>query len=168
MVFVVLYCAKSSLKCQKSQKETLSFQSKAGRPFSMMKNHPWHSFQAQTRRERCCCSLQSSPCCHPKQKADTATNTHTNIQNKERPTHSKFKIQIQIARKNAHEVVSGATYRDYLCHLGTYNIWRSKVGDICWWCNGMAHEKPPSNESNGRVVRPWPRTSSKWHFTPHP
>jgi hypothetical protein len=33
---------------------------------------------------------------------------HTNTQNKERPEHSKFKFKIQIARKNAHEVVSGA------------------------------------------------------------
>jgi hypothetical protein len=33
-----------------------------------------------------------------KQKSD-ATKTHTDSQNKERPTHSNFKFQIQIARK---------------------------------------------------------------------
>jgi hypothetical protein len=40
-------------------------------------------------------------------KDDTATNTHTNTQNKEHPTHSKFKLQIQIAG-NTPKVVSGA------------------------------------------------------------
>jgi hypothetical protein len=33
-----------------------------------------------------------------KQKRRGDKHTHTNIQNKERPTHSKFKFQIQIAR----------------------------------------------------------------------
>jgi hypothetical protein len=39
-------------------------------------------------------------------KAMTDKHTHTDSQNKEQPTHSKFKFQIQITQ-NAHEVVSG-------------------------------------------------------------
>jgi hypothetical protein len=34
-----------------------------------------------------------------KKSDDRQTHTHTNIQNKEQPTHSKFKFQIQIAQK---------------------------------------------------------------------
>jgi hypothetical protein len=40
--------------------------------------------------------LQSPPSCHPKTKK--RRDKHTNNQNKERPAHSKFKFQIQIAR----------------------------------------------------------------------
>jgi hypothetical protein len=40
-------------------------------------------------------------------KSKKRRDKHTANQNKERPTHSKFKFQIQIAQKT-HEVVSGA------------------------------------------------------------
>jgi hypothetical protein len=102
MVFVVLKCAKSPWCAKNHQKEMLSLCFKAGHPFSMKQHHPCH-FQAHRRREQWGCSLQSPPSCHPNKNDDRQTNT----QNKEPPTHSKLKFQIQIA-ENAHEVVSGA------------------------------------------------------------
>jgi hypothetical protein len=45
MMFVAFFIAKSSLQCQKSQKETLSFHSKAERPLSMMKEPHPHRFK---------------------------------------------------------------------------------------------------------------------------
>jgi hypothetical protein len=68
MVFVAFFIAKSTVMCQKSQKETLSFCFKAGRPLTMMKKHHSHSFQTQRRQEGCCSCLQSPSCHRPKQK----------------------------------------------------------------------------------------------------
>ena len=50
---------------------------------------------------------------------------HTDSQNKERPAHSKFKFQIQIARKTR-KVVSGAPHsRFYICKLiSVCGYWR--------------------------------------------
>ena len=100
---VAFFIAKSSQMCQKSPNWMLSLCFKARHPFSMMKGHDPCCFQVQRRREGSC-SLQSSPWWKSKKQKTTPRQTHTHTQtpkNMERPAHSKFKFQIQIARNRA-------------------------------------------------------------------
>jgi hypothetical protein len=92
-MFVVFNCTKSSLVCQKSPKWMLSLCFKARHPFSMMKRHDPRCFHAKEGENEAAVISKVHHLAIQK-KDDRQANT----QNKERPTHSKFKFQIQIAR----------------------------------------------------------------------
>jgi hypothetical protein len=105
MMFVAFFIAKLSWMCQKSQKRPFLFVSKLDVHF------PWWRTILDTLSRRnggengaaAVSKVQASII----QRKSEATNTHTDSQNKECPTHSKFKFQIQIAW-NTPKVVSGA------------------------------------------------------------
>jgi hypothetical protein len=81
--------------CRKSPKETLSFHSKARHPFAMMKGHDPLCFHAKKGEKDAAVLSKVHHLAIQKQKVMRQTNS----QNKERPTHSNFKFQIQIAQK---------------------------------------------------------------------
>jgi hypothetical protein len=100
MMFVVFNCAKSSLNVPKSQKRDAFSLFQSQTSIFHDEEPSFTPFPGEKKARR---MLQLSPkftMTPPSNKRVTRQSGHTDNKNKERPTHSKFKFQIQIARNH--------------------------------------------------------------------